>query len=160
MTCGGVSVGDYDLMKDVLTSDHNTLEFWKVTMKPGKPLAFGTIAGRPSIGLPGSPSAVVVAFYQFIRPAILKMTGSDRLLLPRIKARLGKDIKKKTDASYYIMATLSLWPEPSVLPSIGQGSGPLSAMASANCFIVLPEEASIAEKDTFVECEIFNPLTL
>jgi molybdopterin molybdotransferase len=160
ITSGGVSVGDYDLVKDVLTSGNNVMEFWKVAMKPGKPLAFGTIAGIPAIGLPGNPASVVVAFYQFVRPAIMKMIGSDRLLLPRIKARLNADVKKKADRPHYIRAKLSLWPEPSVMPFGEQGSGILSTMASSNCFIVLPKEVSIAEKDTFVECEIFNPLTL
>ena len=160
LTSGGVSVGDYDLVKDVLASGSNSMEFWKVAMKPGKPLAFGTIAGIPAIGLPGNPASVIVSFYQFVRPAILKMTGSDRLLLPRIKARLNEDIKKKSDRPHYIRATLSLWPEPSVMPLGEQGSGILSTMASSNCFIVLPKELSIAERDTFVECEIFNPLTL
>jgi molybdopterin molybdotransferase len=160
LTCGGVSVGDYDLIKDIMTSGDNSMEFWKVAMKPGKPLAFGTIAGRPAIGLPGNPAAVVASFYQFVRPAVLKMAGAERLSLPRIKARLNGEIKKKTDASSYIMAVLSLWPEPEVSPSLRHDTGPLSATASANCFIVLPKGALIAEKDTFVECEIFNPLTL
>ena len=160
LTSGGVSVGDYDLIKDVLKSGSNSMEFWKVAMKPGKPLAFGTIAGIPAIGLPGNPASVIVAFYQFVRPAIMKMTGSDRLLLPRVKARLNEDIIKKADRPHYIRATLSLWPEPSVMPSGEQGSGLLSTMASSNCFIVLPKEVTVAQKDTFVECEIFNPLTL
>jgi len=88
------------------------------------------------------------------------MSGSEKLLLPRIKARLNKEIRKKKDTSSYIMAALSLWPEPEVSPSTGKDKGPLSATASANCFIVLPEGTLIAEKDTFVECEIFNHLTL
>jgi molybdopterin molybdotransferase len=160
ITSGGVSVGDYDLVKDVLTSGDNVMEFWKVAMKPGKPLAFGTIEGIPAIGLPGNPASVVVAFYQFVRPVIMKMIGSDRLLLPRIKAKLNVDVKKKADRPHYIRARVSLWPEPSVTPYGEQGSGVLSTIASSNCFIVLPKEVSIAEKDTFVECEIFNPLTL
>ncbi len=160
ITSGGVSVGDYDMVKDVLTSGNNVMEFWKVAIKPGKPLAFGSISGIPAIGLPGNPASVVVAFYQFVRPAIMKMIGSDRVLLPRIKARLNADIKKKADRPHYVRATLTLWPEPSVMPSGEQGSGVLSTMTSSNCFIVLPGEVSIAEKDTIVECEIFNPLTL
>jgi molybdopterin molybdotransferase len=160
VTCGGVSVGDFDLIKDIMTSGNNSMNFWKVAMNPGKPLAFGTIEGRPAIGLPGNPAAVFAAFFQFVRPAILKMSGSEKLLLPRIKARLNKEIRKKKDTSSYIMAALSLWPEPEVSPSTGKDKGPLSATASANCFIVLPEGTLIAEKDTFVECEIFNHLTL
>jgi molybdopterin molybdotransferase len=160
VTCGGVSVGDYDLIKDIMTSGDNSMEFWKVAMKPGKPLAFGKIAGRPAIGLPGNPAAVFAGFFQFVRPALLKMAGAERLSLPRIKARLKGTIKKKTDASSYIMAALSLWPEPEVTPSLRHDKGPLSGVASANCFIVLPRGTLIAEKDTFVECEIFNHLTL
>jgi molybdopterin biosynthesis enzyme len=90
----------------------------------------------------------------------MKMAGAERLSLPRIKARLKGTIKKKTDASSYIMAALSLWPEPEVTPSLRHDKGPLSGVASANCFIVLPRGTLIAEKDTFVECEIFNHLTL
>jgi molybdopterin molybdotransferase len=160
VTCGGVSVGDYDLIKDIMTSGNNSMEFWKVAMNPGRPLAFGAIEGKPAIGLPGNPAAVFATFFQFVRPAILKMAGSQSLLLPRIKARLNGQIKKKKDSSSYIMAALSLWPEPEVSPLAGKNKGPLSAMASANCFIVLPAESMTAEKDTFVECEFFNPLTL
>jgi molybdopterin molybdotransferase len=160
ITSGGVSVGDYDRVKDVLTSGGNSMEFWKVAMKPGKPLAFGTISGIPAIGLPGNPGSVIVAFYQFVRPAILKMKGADRILLPKIKARLKEDIKKKADRPHYIRAVLSLWPEPTVISSGEQGSGLLSTTASSNCFIVLPKDVTVARKDTFVECEIFNALTL
>jgi len=160
LTSGGVSVGDFDLTKDVLSSPGNSMSFWKVAMKPGKPLAFGHIQGIPAIGLPGNPVSSVVSFYKFARPAILKMMGYKNLMLPRIKARLGVSLRKKTDRTHYIRGFLKLWPEAEVMPSGDQGSGILSTTASSNCLIVLPAGLSRADEGSLVECEIINPLTL
>jgi molybdopterin molybdotransferase len=160
LTSGGVSVGDYDLTKEVLSSPGNSMSFWKVAMKPGKPLAFGHVKGIPAIGLPGNPVSSVVSFYKFARPAILKMMGHKNLQLPRIRAKLGEELRKKTDRTHYIRGIVTLWPEVEVMPSGDQGSGILSTTASSNCLIVLPAGLSRAEKGSLVECEIINPLTL
>jgi molybdopterin molybdotransferase len=75
-------MGDYDIVREVMTQGKNSMDFWKVDIKPGKPLAFGRINGIPAIGLPGNPQSTMVSFYQFARPAILKLMGADQILLP------------------------------------------------------------------------------
>ncbi len=85
ITSGGVSVGDYDVVKDILQSD-GEIDVWQVRMKPGKPLAFGRLAGTPLLGLPGNPVAALVSFEQFGRPAIRRMLGHASLCLPEVDA--------------------------------------------------------------------------
>ncbi|MBN1637023.1 MAG: molybdopterin molybdotransferase MoeA [Deltaproteobacteria bacterium] len=157
LTSGGVSLGDYDLVKKIMTSGENRMEFWQVEMKPGKPLAFGNINGIPAIGLPGNPVSTMISFYQFARPAILKMLGADNLMLPCVKAKLKTPLKKKTDRAHYIRGILRTQGQELVVSSTGpQGSGILTSMADANCFIVLPKETSSAEVNELVECELFQ----
>ncbi|MFQ5823900.1 MAG: gephyrin-like molybdotransferase Glp, partial [bacterium] len=89
---GGVSVGDYDLVKDVLIDLGMKMKFWKVAMKPGKPFVFGLIEGKPIFGLPGNPVSSMVTFEQFVRPAILKMRGITDLSRTLIKAIIKEEI--------------------------------------------------------------------
>ena len=91
VTSGGVSVGDYDLVKKML-EELGQMNFWKVAMRPGQPLAFGTISGKPLFGLPGNPVSSMVSFEQFVRPSILKMSGHKNLFRPTLKAILREDI--------------------------------------------------------------------
>lgn len=157
LTSGGVSMGDYDLVKEIMTQGSNSMEFWKVEMKPGKPLAFGMINHIPAIGLPGNPVSTMVSFYQFARPAILKMMGSLDIEPPRVRARLMQEIKKKTDRRHYVRGVLKMEnQELCVYPSGPQGSGILSSMAKGNCFIVLPKQVAVATQGDMVACEIFQ----
>src|SRR4030042_3348931 len=82
ISSAGISVGDYDFVKDVLSDLGMEMVFWKVAMKPGKPLAFGTIRGKPVYGLPGNPVSSMVSFEQFVRPSLLKMTGHRQIFRP------------------------------------------------------------------------------
>src|SRR4030042_4171252 len=93
VTSGGVSVGDYDMVKDVL-GKIGEMNFWKVAMRPGKPQAFGQIRGKPLFGLPGNPVSVMVSFEQFVGPALRKMMGCRELFLPEDVGRLepGADV--------------------------------------------------------------------
>ena len=102
LSSGGVSVGDYDLVKTIMNEAGNRTQFWQVAMKPGRPLAFGSLGHVPIVGLPGNPVSSMVAFEQFIRPAILKMTGHANLFRRTVRARLGEDIKKKEGMRYFI----------------------------------------------------------
>ncbi len=157
LTSGGVSMGDYDLVKDVMQSGGNRMEFWKVEMKPGKPLAFGEILGIPAIGLPGNPVSSMVSFYQFARPAILKMMGSRNLLLPRVNARLKTEIKKKPDRRHYLRGVLKLEQDEFIVYTTGpQGSGILSSMSMANCLIVVPKDKTYLPIGESVTCEIID----
>jgi len=138
LTSAGVSVGDYDVVKDVLGAE-GEMHFWQVRMKPGKPLAFGEIQGVPVLGLPGNPVSAMVSFEQFARPAILKMLGKTRLRKPTVEAILEEDVKSsgrrnfkravvtKRNGEYYVSVT---GPE---------GSGILTSMVKANGLAIIPE---------------------
>ena len=159
LSSGGVSMGDYDIVKEVMSAGTNRMEFWQVAMKPGKPLAFGIISGVPTIGLPGNPVSSMISFYQFARPAILKMLGSRQLLLPRITARIMEPIRKKADRPHYIRGILAREGSDLCVRTTGpQGSGILTSMAKANCFIVLPAETTQIHPGDSVECEVFHPV--
>ena len=97
ITSGGVSVGDYDLVKDVLKELGSEMRFWKVALKPGKPLAFGVIQGKPAFGLPGNPISSMVAFEQFVRPALLKMAGYKTFSALQSGAKVTADVKARQD---------------------------------------------------------------
>ena len=157
LTSGGVSKGDYDLVREIMTSGGNRMEFWQVDMKPGRPLAFGEINNVPAIGLPGNPVATMISFYQFARPAILKMTGSGNLLLPSVTAKLRTPLKNRPGRVHFVRGILRRRGKDLVVSSTGtQGSGILSSMTAGNCFIVMPEGKTAMTVNEQVECEIFD----
>lgn len=151
LTSGGVSVGDYDLVKFILAKMGTDIKFWKVAMKPGKPLVFGLINGIPIFGLPGNPVSSMVAFEVFIRPTILKMLGQKIDNRKEVDAVLEEDLKKKKGIMYFLRAQ-TRWEEGVYLTqTIGpQGSGILKSMALSNSLIILPEEEEFVEKGTRV----------
>ena len=157
LTTGGVSMGDYDMVKDILLEEGNSLTFWKVEMKPGKPLAFGTIGNVPALGLPGNPVSTMTSFYQFARPAILKMLGATDLLLPRIRARLKESMTNRGDRPHYVRGILErAGDDLEVGPTGPQGSGILPSMAKGNCYMILPKGETSLPKGSYVECELFQ----
>ncbi|MCX6356666.1 MAG: molybdopterin molybdotransferase MoeA, partial [Candidatus Aureabacteria bacterium] len=107
ITSGGVSVGTHDLVKRILIEVGGKMKFWQVCMKPGKPLAFGLIRGKPVFGLPGNPVSVIVSFEMFVRPAILSMMGMPAGPLPSLTALLGRRIVKPADRVHLIRAKLT-----------------------------------------------------
>ena len=140
ITSAGVSKGDYDIVKDVLSSK-GKLNFWSVRMRPAKPLAFGLLSsGTPLIGLPGNPVSAFVAFEQFCRPAIRKMLGKKYISRPIIKATLKDSIKNYDSRRVY--ARVKVWQENNTYlaqTSGAQGSNILSSMAYANGLAICPE---------------------
>lgn len=157
LTSGGVSMGDYDVVKEVMAEEGNSMDFWRVEMKPGRPLAFGTIRGIPAIGLPGNPVSTMTSFYQFARPAILKLSGALNLLLPRLRARLTCSVTTSGGRPHYIRGNLSQHGEELLVSPTGpQGSGILSSMAKGNCFMVIPSEKRLVEQGEWVVCEVFQ----
>ncbi len=143
ISSGGVSVGDYDLVKAVLKDLGSDMKFWKVALKPGKPLAFGVIGGRPAFGLPGNPVSSMVAFEQFVRPALLKMAGREDIFKRVFPARLTADIRKKPGRMTFLRGTLSeKGGEFLATPLDGQGSGMISTMVRANIYIIVPEDCT------------------
>jgi molybdopterin molybdotransferase len=137
---GGVSVGDFDLVKDVLAAE-GEMDFWRVRMKPGKPLAFGHIRGVPVLGLPGNPVSVMVSFEMFARPALLKMQGVRDWQRPTVEATLMDQIPHKDDRRHFVRVRL-VWEDGEYHAYLtgAQGSGILSSMVKANALAIIPEE--------------------
>ena len=142
ITSGGVSVGEADYVKGLLDRLGEVL-FWKIAMKPGRPLAYGRIGGAHFFGLPGNPVSVMVTFYEFVRDALLVLQGrADVAPVPMFKARLAAPIRKMPGRTEFQRAVLTPgdvggW---QVRTTGDQGSGILSSMSRANCFVVLPAD--------------------
>ncbi|MFW6125584.1 MAG: gephyrin-like molybdotransferase Glp [Chloroflexota bacterium] len=149
ITSGGVSLGDYDLVKEVL-AEQGEISFWTVRMRPGKPLAFGTIQGVPHLGLPGNPVSVMVTFELFARPAILKMMGKTKLAKPSIQAVLDSSITNTDGRRVFVRAIVRKEGDRYYATPTGpQGSGILTSMSRANGLAVIPEHVQdMNEGDT------------
>lgn len=140
VTSGGVSVGEADFVRELMAR-LGEVAFWKIAMKPGRPMAFGKIGDSWLFGLPGNPVAVMVTFYQFVRPALLKMMGTDPEPLPTYQVTSSANLKKAPGRTEFLRGRLfqeaGEW---RVQPTGAQGSGILRSMSEANCFIVLEHE--------------------
>jgi molybdopterin molybdotransferase len=142
VSSGGVSVGDYDLVKASLKKMGQDMLFWKVAMKPGKPLAFGRIGDTPIFGLPGNPVSSFVSFEQFVRPSLRKTMGCSDLTHKTVQAKLTRTIHKKSGRLHFLSSIVS-WAdgEYTVTPAGEQGSGILKSAANANGLLIFPLEA-------------------
>jgi molybdopterin molybdotransferase len=117
------------------------MQFWKVCMKPGKPLAFGNIAGKPTFGLPGNPVSSMVSFEVFVRPALLKMMGHQALYRSFVPAILQNDLRKSDERKHFVRVVLSREAGQYAASTTGaQGSGILRSMSIANGLAVIDEE--------------------
>jgi len=169
LTSGGVSVGDFDVVKDVLAAQ-GEINFWRVRMKPGKPMAFGRLSFRanmdvlihgispvPLLGLPGNPVSAMVSFEMFVRPAILKMLGMTALARPTVEAVLMDGVKDKDERRHYLRARLEQHEgEYRVYLTGEQGSGILSSMVKANALVVIPEEWTSAPSGARVRAMLLD----
>ena len=145
LTSGGVSMGNYDVVKDVL-AEQGEISFWTVRMKPGKPLAFGTIKGIPHLGLPGNPVSSMITFELFARPAILKMMGKKNFSKPTIEATLDGRIRNTDGRRIFARATVSREGDRYLARVTGpQGSGILTSMSRANGLVIVPEDVDAVE---------------
>jgi len=157
ISSAGVSVGHYDFVREALNELGVEMVFWKVAMKPGKPVVFGTIRGKPVFGLPGNPVSSMVAFEQFVRPALLKMMGSRQLFRPVIEAILEKDVRKKPGRRHFIRASVSFEGNRYVATLTGaQGSGILKSMVRANGLVVIPEDREIVRAGEKVKVQLLD----
>jgi molybdopterin molybdotransferase len=157
VSSGGVSVGDYDLVKEVMKEEGNRMQFWRVAMKPGRPLAFGAMGEVPIVGLPGNPVSSMVSFEQFIRPAILKMMGHANLFRRTVRARLGEDIIKKSGIRHFIRARICREEDGYAVVTTGdQGSGILKSMVRANGLIILSEEVTKVRAGGMVTVQLLD----
>ena len=141
---GGVSVGDFDFVKNAAREVGVKEVFWKVRQKPGKPLFFGTAQEGRKIffGLPGNPASALVCFYEYIRPALLKAMGIQDLLLPCVKATLKDAFQKKPGLTHFLKGKLSEDPEGHHVEILeNQGSHMMSSFVQANSLVVIPEES-------------------
>ncbi len=158
ITSGGVSVGEADFVKDLLNKMGEVV-FWKIAMKPGRPLAYGKIGAAHFFGLPGNPVSVMVTFYQFVRDALLKLSGCDPVpVVPTFEVRCTSTLKKAPGRTEFQRGILSQdasgnW---SVRVTGEQGSGILRSMSEANCFIILPSDQANVLPGTLVDVQVME----
>ncbi|MFT5504126.1 MAG: molybdopterin molybdotransferase [Gammaproteobacteria bacterium] len=157
LTTGGVSVGAADFIKTVLESIGN-IEFWKIAIKPGRPLTYGCIKKAMFLGLPGNPVAVMVTFDQFVRPVIEKLSGQGMQPKRLVKAICEEKLHKKSGRRECQrgIASLSADGNWQVRRTGKQGSGILTSMSQANCFIVLNEENQGVDVGDLVDIQFFD----
>jgi len=157
ISSAGISVGDYDFVKDALSDLGMKMVFWKVAMKPGKPVAFWTMDGKPVFSLPGNPVSSMVSFEQFVRPSLLKMMGYRQIFRPVIEAILKEDIRKEPGRRHFIRAFVSFEKEHYVATTTGdQGSGILRSMVKANGLIIIPEDEGIVKAGEKVRVQLLD----
>ncbi len=158
ISSGGVSVGDADLVKFALERV-GKIQFWKIAMKPGKPLAFGTIKNSHFFGLPGNPVSVIVTFYQLVRPALLKLMGTTMDAPLRLSARCAANITKKPGRLEFQRGQLDTDDDGKlvVTPASKQESHNLSGLAESNCFIILKAECNGVDIGETVDVEPIIP---
>lgn len=143
ITAAGASVGDRDLVREILAELEVNQLFWRVDIKPGKSFAFGLKNDRPVFSLPGNPVSALVTFEELVRPALLKMMGHGRTAQPLITAILQEDLKKKPGRTYFARVKLSFVNGKVLAWSSGdQDTGFLKTMLRAEALAVLPSERS------------------
>ena len=158
ITSGGVSVGEADFVKGML-GKLGEVVFWKIAMKPGRPLAYGKIGSAHFFGLPGNPVSVMVTFYQFVRDALLELSGARPVeSIPTFTATCSARLKKAPGRTEFQRGILTRGPDGalSVKPTGEQGSGILRSMTEANCFIILPTDQGNVAEGTIVEVQVME----
>lgn len=159
ITSGGVSVGEADFVKELMAK-LGEVKFWKIAIKPGRPMAFGRIGSAWLFGLPGNPVAVMVSFYQLVVDALQVLAGVDPLPpRPLLRAPCTAPLRKGKGRTEFIRAVLfddgGTW---KVRPGEHQGSGVLRSMSEANCFIALPEDQGNVAAGDLVAVQPFEGL--
>ena len=157
LTSGGVSVGDHDLVKAVL-QQAGGIDFWQVAMQPGRPMAVGSIGRAHFFGLPGNPVASMLTFHLFVRPALWKLAGRRELFVTPFHAVATERMSKKTGRREFKRGILTFGPAGWEVRTTGpQGSGILTSMTAANCFVVIEEERGDVAAGEPVWVEPFTP---
>jgi molybdopterin molybdotransferase len=157
ISTGGVSMGKYDLVKQVLEELGVDVKIEKIRMKPGKPMIFGVRGRTLYFGLPGNPVSTMVSFIEFVRPVLLRLGGARLIDKPEIRAKLEHDIRKSSERKEFIRARFSIIDGSFHVTATGpQGSGILRSMSLANCLIVIPEDVAEYKKGDFVIVQLIN----
>jgi molybdopterin molybdotransferase len=159
MTSGGVSVGDADYVMEIFER-LGKVDFWSIAIKPGRPTVFGKLGDALYFGLPGNPVSAMATFYQLAQPAILKLSGMKPQVPVLIRATSTAIIQSKAGRSEFVRGVLSRDQQGqyAVVKTGHQGSGRLSSMTLANCFIVVPEAADVIEAGAHVDVQPFEAL--
>jgi molybdopterin molybdotransferase len=155
-TIGGVSMGDHDLVKNVVGTDGDA-DFWQIAMRPGKPLLFGDIDGTPILGLPGNPVSGLVVFEQFGRPAVLKMLGRDRLEKPTVSAVARTDLPGAGKRRMFVRVRVARVDDGYECWTTGeQGSGIMTSMAFADGLAIVHEDIEMVKAGEAVTVQILD----
>jgi molybdopterin molybdotransferase len=159
ITSGGVSVGEADFVKETLSA-LGEVNFWKIAMKPGRPLAFGRIGEAVFFGLPGNPVSVMVTFYEFVQPALRRMMGQTETEAVMVRVPCMTPLRKRPGRMEFQRGVLERRCDGTMVVSGtgDQGSGILSSMSRANCFIVLPEDCGKVAPGALVDVKPFSGL--
>lgn len=168
ISSGGVSVGEADFTKQIM-QELGDVGFWKIAMRPGRPMAFGTLRPVPGktsesrtlfFGLPGNPVAVMVTFYQFVRSALLQLNGASQTEVPVVQAISEAAIRKKPGRTEFQRAIVGRDTEgkPSVKLTGSQGAGILRSMSEANCFVILGHDQGNVAAGEWVDIALFDGL--
>ncbi len=161
LTTGGISMGKYDLVKEVLAELGYQERFWRIMQKPGKPMSFGFLHGTPVFALPGFPVSCMICFEMYVKPLIYKMMGAKPKTELKLWATLAEDIQKKTERTEINRGRL--WYEDGILKvkrAGPHGSGVLRTLASANCYFIMPAQESLWKKGLKVQVSLlWHPLT-
>jgi len=168
ISSGGVSVGEADFTKQIM-QELGDVGFWKIAMRPGRPMAFGVLKPVPGksparktlfFGLPGNPVAVMVTFYQFVRGALLQLNGANQTEPPLTQAITQAPIRKKPGRTEFQRAILGRGPDgkPIVRLTGSQGAGILRSMSEANCFVILGHEQGNVATGDWVDVALFDGL--
>ena len=156
ITSGGVSVGEADFTKAMMR-ELGDVAFWRIAMRPGRPMAVGRIDSCVLFGLPGNPVAVMVTFLAFVRPALLRLMGAHDEPLPMVRARSTEALRKKPGRTEYQRGRLSRAPNGDwqVCTTGQQGSGVLRSMVEADGLIVLAHESTDVSIGDWVDVMLF-----
>jgi molybdopterin molybdotransferase len=157
ISTGGVSMGKYDFVKEVLMDLGVKITIETLKIKPGKPMIFGVRNHTLVFGLPGNPVSTMVSFLEFVRPALLKMSGAGKLNKPEVYAVTDESIRKKAGRMEFLRGYFSIRDGEIHVTTTGpQGSGILRSMSEANCLIVLPEKSEGYQKGERVTIQLIN----
>jgi molybdopterin molybdotransferase len=158
LTTGGVSAGEFDHVKGVMDELGMRVLFHGVAQRPGRPLKFGIMGGRPVFGLPGNPVSTMVCFYLYARPALLKMAGFPKLGLPRIDVICGADIKAANNLTEFVRVRLERkGTEIIATPTGNQGSGILSSLSRADALLIGPAKENLLKAGSPATALLIDP---
>lgn len=139
ITSGGVSVGAFDLVKDIM-AEQGAINFWRINMRPGKPVAFGQIGATPLLGLPGNPVSAAVTFELFGRPVLRKMLGHTHLQRPQVEVIVEDGVQEQASRRHYVRAHVTWREGRFVAHTTGnQGSNIMTSLINANALVIVPE---------------------